>query len=98
MSLISDKNINIFNLTAINRGDCVRFRRAGDRVFRNGFVTKINEYRMEILFCNVQNNSTSFANIDAADVAVGIWEIYWTTDFMTINYQPGADVGGGSDV
>jgi hypothetical protein len=56
-------------------------------------VTRIEKNQLQILFSNVQNNSTSFLLIDAADVAIGVWEIWWTTDFVTINYQPPS--GGG---
>jgi len=91
MSLTIDKSVPIFDLTAINRGDCIRIRRAGDSLPRNGIVTRLDENAMQILFANVQNNATSFLQIPAVDVAVGIWEIWWTTDFITINYQSAGD-------
>jgi hypothetical protein len=94
MGLISDKNVNIFDLAEIKRGDAISVRRAGETKFRNGLVTKTSESQLEILYSNIQNNSTSYLQISAVDVAVGVWEIYWTTDFKTINYQPGAGVGG----
>jgi len=92
MGLISDKNINIFDLAAVKRGDAISVRRAGETQFRNGLVTKASENQLEVLYSNIQNNSTSYLQISAIDVAVGVWEIYWTTDFKTINYQPGAGV------
>ena len=87
MSLIADKNIRIFDTTAIQRNDCIRVKRAGDSTARNGIVTSVSESTVEVLFGNIQNKSTSFLRIDAVDVAVGVWEIYWTTDFVTINYE-----------
>ena len=33
------------------------------------------------------NNSATIRDVLAADVAVGIWEIYWTRDFQTVNYE-----------
>ena len=94
-SLIADRNIQIFDKNAIGRGDLIRVRRAGDNTFRNGFVTRVTETMMEILFANVQNNATSFLQIMAVDVAIGVWEIRWSRDLVTINVEPGA---GGSDI
>jgi hypothetical protein len=45
---------------------------------------------IEILVSNIQNNATSFMQVMAGDVAIGVWEIWWTTDFQTVNYNPAA--------
>ena len=89
MSLITDKNTKAFDLALIHRGDCIRVKRAGDMLHRNGFVTKLSDQTIEILYCNVQNAATSYLQISAVDVAAGIWEIWWTSDFKTINVEPG---------
>jgi hypothetical protein len=94
MALIVDTTVKTFDLTVIHRGDCVRIRRNGDTTYKNGFVTKTDEKQIEILYCNTQNNATSFLSILAADVAIGVWEIWYTTDFQTVNYE---NNGGGSD-
>jgi len=94
VALIINKNVPVFDLSAIRQGDLVRIRRATDTVSRNGIVTRINETQMQILFANVQNNATSFMQVDAGDVAIGVWEIRWSTDFITVNYNPAA---GGTD-
>ena len=96
MALTTGINVAVFDRTIVNRGDAIRFRRAGDIVFRNGIVTRLSDNQIEVLHTNIQNNATSFVQISAVDVAVGVWEIFWTTDFVTINYQPGAGNGGGS--
>jgi hypothetical protein len=93
MALITDKAVKTFDLSAVHRGDCARVKRAGDTAWRNGFVTKITESVIEVLYCNIQNNATSYLTITAVDVAVGVWEVYWTADFQTINYENNA--GGG---
>ena len=90
MSLITNKNAPVFDLTAINRGDNIRIRRATDANARNGIVTRLDENRMQILWANVQNNATSFMDVDATDVAIGVWEIWWSSDMQTINYHPAA--------
>ena len=96
MGMTTGINISVFDLTIVNRGDAIRFRRAGDTTFRNGIITRASNDQVEVLFSNIQNASTSFAQINAVDVAIGVWEIFWTTDFVTINYQPGA--GGNTGV
>ena len=88
-------NIAVFDRSIVNRGDAIRFRRAGDMAFRNGIITKVGDTQVEILHSNIQNTAHSFAQINAVDVAIGVWEIFWTTDFKTINYQAGAGSGGG---
>ena len=93
--LITNTEIPIFDLNNIKPGDAVRFRRAGEMTSRNGFITKIDEHTIEILARNTRPNGNSFFRIDAVDAAIGVWEIYWTTDFININYQPMADIGGG---
>ena len=98
MALIINQNVPAFDLTMISRGDCIRIRRATDTTARNGIVTRATESLIEVLFSNVQNNATSFLQLTAGDVAIGVWEIWWTTDFQTINYNPPAAVGGGTGV
>lgn len=87
MALIVDKTVKIFDLSAIHRGDCVRIRRTGDTTFKNGFVTQVSETQIQILYCNTQNTATSYLSVLATDVAVGVWEVYWTSDFQTINCE-----------
>ncbi len=87
MALIVDTSIKVFDLEAIHRGDCIRIRRAGDTTYKNGIVTKVTEKEIQILYANTQNTATSYAAITAADAAIGVWEVWWTTDFQTINYE-----------
>jgi hypothetical protein len=94
MALIISKNVPKFDPSVINRGDAIRVRRATESTFRNGIVTSINDSTLEILVVNTANQANSFARIDAADVSIGVWEIWWTTDFQTINYNPPAGSGG----
>ena len=89
MALIVDKAIKIFDLSVIHRGDCIRVKRVGDTTFKNGFVTQTTETQIQVLYCNTQNNATSYLSILATDVSFGIWEIYWTSDFQTVNYENG---------
>ena len=95
MSLIVDNTTAIFDRTNIKRGDAIRFRRAGDTVARNGIVTKVTDKQLQAIYANTQNTANSFVQIDAVDVAVGVWEVWWTSDFEEINYNPGVAVGGG---
>lgn len=87
MALIIDETYKAYDLTQIQRGDCIRIRRAGDTTAKNGFVTEVTHDRLRVLYCNTQNNATSYLDIKAADVAIGIWEVYWTNDFQTVNYE-----------
>lgn len=95
MALIADKNVKVFDLTAIHRGDCVRIKRNGDTAYKNGFVTKVDEGRIEILYSNTQNSASSYLAVLAVDVAIGVWEIWWTTDFQTVNYENNTSESGG---
>lgn len=90
MALIRNATHEEFDLSLIRRGDCIRVKRAGDTAAKNGFVTEATAGKLRILYCNTQNNATSYLDILAADVAVGVWEIYWTQDFQTINYENNA--------
>lgn len=94
MALIVDASRKAFDTAQIQRGDCIRVRRTGDTTARNGFVTEVTPDRARILFCNTQNNATSYLDIMAADVAIGVWEVYWTQDFRTVNYEYNAPVTG----
>ena len=90
MALLTNMTQAVFDLSQIRRGDCIRVRRTGDTAFRNGFVTEAASDKLRLLYCNTQNNATSYLDILAADAAVGVWEIYWTTDFQTVNYENNA--------
>lgn len=87
MALVIDTAVKEFDLQAIHRGDCIRIRRAGDTTFKNGIVTKVTGKEVQILYANTQNTATSYATVTAADVAIGVWEVWWTTDFQTVNYE-----------
>lgn len=87
MALVIDTAVKAFDLDAIHRGDCIRIRRAGDTTFKNGIVTKVTDKEVQILYANTQNTATSYVTITAADVAIGVWEVWWTTDFQTVNYE-----------
>ena len=97
MALISVAHVPIFNTESIRQGDCIRFRRATDNVFRNGIITRLDPHQMQVLFANLPQNTTSFMTLDAADAAIGLWEIWWTQDFVTVNYHPPAGGGGSGD-
>ena len=94
MALIKSETQTVYDLSQIQRGNCIRIRRAGDTTARNGFVTEAAADRLVVLYCNVQNNATSYLEVLAADVAVGAWEIYWTTDFQDVKHEP-PDIEGG---
>ena len=87
MGLIINKSVPFFDLTAVSRGDLIRVRRATDTVARNGVVTRVDDREMHILWSNIQNNQTSNMVVTAADVSIGVWEIWWSSDMATINYQ-----------
>lgn len=87
MALVIDTAVKEFDLQVIHRGDCIRIRRAGDTTFKNGIVTKVTGKEVQILYANTQNTATSYVTVTAADVAIGVWEVWWTTDFQNINYE-----------
>ena len=93
--MIVNSNVPVFDQAAISRGDAIRIRRATDTTARNGIVTRVDKNQIQILISNVQNNATSFVLVDAGDVNIGVWEIWWTTDFVTINYNPPSGGGAG---
>lgn len=94
MALIMNATHQEFDLAQVGRGDCIRVKRAGDTTARNGFITEATATRLRILYCNTQNNASSYLDITAADVAIGVWEIYWTRDFQTVNYECNAPQTG----
>ena len=87
MALIKSATHQEFDFSQIRRGDCIRVRRAGDTTARNGFVTEVTAHKLRVLYCNTQNNASSYLDITAADASIGVWEIYWTRDFQTVNYE-----------
>ena len=87
MALIKNATHQEFDLSQIQRGDCIRIRRAGDTTAKNGFVTEVTAHKLRVLYCNAQNNASSYLDITAADASIGVWEIYWTRDFQTVNYE-----------
>lgn len=90
MGLLKTEEQTVFDLALIQRGDCIRFKRAGDTTARNGFVTEAKPDKLCVLYCNVQNSACSYIDIPATDVKLGAWDIYWTQDFKTV-YHEGED-------
>ena len=90
MALIMNATHAEFDLAQIRRGDCIRVKRTGDTTAKNGFVTEAATNKLRLLYCNTQNTAASDLEITAAYVAVGVWEIYWTQDFQTVNYENNA--------
>ena len=97
MALTIDSNVPVFDLSAIKRSDAIRVRRATGNDFRNGIVSRLDKNQVQVLVVNPQSNANSFLIMDAGDVAIGLWEVWWTMDFLTVNYQPsaGSNSGGG---
>jgi len=93
MALIKNVSVPVFEKDAILRGDNIRVRRATESAGRNGTVSRVTDTMLEFVFVDVHNNANRFMQIEAKDVAVGLWEIWWSSDMQTVNYQP---VGGGS--
>ena len=87
MALIKNETTAVFDLSLIHRGDCVRFKRAGDTTARNGFVTEAKPDKINVLYCNIQNNACSYIEITAADVALKVWDVFWTSDFQTVYHE-----------
>ena len=87
MALITDKNVKTFDTDAIHKGDCIRFKRAGSSCWKNGFVTRVTEQLIDVLHYNAQSGQTNSQMLLAVDVAIGVYEVYWTTDFKTVNYE-----------
>lgn len=96
MNLTTNVSVPKFDSTVINRGDGIRIRRATESTPINGIVTRLTDTMLEILVNAPQGNSTRFLQLAAGDVAIGVYEVWWTTDFVTINYSPPATVGGDS--
>ena len=94
MALIKTEPQTTIDTSQVTRGDCIRVRRTGDTTYRNGFVTEVDAEKIRLLYCNIQNNATSYMDITAADIALGAWEVYWSTDFVTVNHYP-EDSGSG---
>jgi hypothetical protein len=86
--LIADKNIKIFDLEQIGRGDCVRLKHTGDTQYKTGFVVNAKETVIQVLCCNIQGNATSYLNVPVDEVAAEEWDIAWTRDFETVCHEP----------
>ena len=43
--------------------------------------------RNNVLYCNIQNNACSYIEITAADVALKVWDVFWTQDFQTVYHE-----------
>jgi hypothetical protein len=95
MALIINVNVPKFDSDIIKQSDAIRVRRATEQTMRNGIVTRVTDTVLEIVVGNIQNSSTSFMQLHAGDVAIGVWEIWWTTDFKDIMYNAPASIGGG---
>ncbi len=95
MALITDITVKAFDVTAIHVGDAIRIKRAGDTTCRNGLVTKMNEGSMTVLYISTANHAASFLEIAAADAAAGLWELFWTIDFVSVHHS--TENGGGAN-
>lgn len=88
MALIAHKSVPVFDLTVVHAGDAVRVCRASETTAHNGIITQAYDRQLQVLVPHMQSNATRFMLVDAADVAKGMWDIWWTADFETINHSP----------
>lgn len=95
MALIKTETQTLIDTSQVTRGDCIRVRRTGDTTYRNGFVTEVDAEKIRLLYCNIQNNATSYMDLTAADIALGAWEVFRTTDFITIDHYPDGEAEAG---
>lgn len=87
--LVIDKAAKVFDVDMIKKGDCIRVKYSNDPYYKNGFVTLASEEKIQLLYSNNQGNAASYLQIPAKEVSAGLWEIYWTSDFITINHESG---------
>jgi hypothetical protein len=87
--LIIDKDIKAFDLSAIHHGDVIRVKRAEEQHAINGIVMRANERDLLVLVAASHGNSTRYFDITALEVSAGVYELWWTSDFVTIDHYGG---------
>lgn len=87
MPLIKNVSTNTFDVTAIQKGACIRAKRSDYSDFRNGFVTEVTTGTLTVLYANDSGTGANYYTIAADEVAAGLWQIYWTSDFATVNTE-----------
>lgn len=90
MALTKSEARDVFDLSQIHRGDCVRIQRRGDATARNGIVADASGERLSVLCCNGQGGSFGYSDVAADEAARGEWDIRWTSDFEAVLRQEGA--------
>lgn len=87
MNILADVAQKVFDTEVLKRGNAIRIKRHDGTVDRMGLVHKATPTKLTILYSNVQNTAVSYYEILASDVALGIWEIYWSADLMTVHHE-----------
>lgn len=87
MALIKSVTDNQIDTSAISSGCCVRAKRTGWMDWRNGFVTEVVPDHVTVLYSTGAGNAVNYFDVPADEVAAGLWQMYWTADFVTVQQQ-----------
>lgn len=87
MALIKSVTANTIDTAQVSVGDCIRAKRTSWTDFLNGFVTEVDSDKVVCLYSTESASAVNYFTIPADEVAAGMWQIYWTADFITIKSE-----------
>ena len=87
MPLIKEGSIKAFDTEAVHKGDLVRAQYNTWPEPRNGLLASVSEERLAVLFLPGLGNVSNYFPIAAAEVAVGLWKVRWSSDLETIDTE-----------
>lgn len=94
MSLITEKQTAVFDLTQINRGNLLWGRHASWSEGKAGFVTSATENQLIVQYFPGIGNITNHFIVPLTEVLNGQWEIRWSADLSQVQeYSLKADEG-----
>ena len=87
MPLIKEGSIRTFDTEVIHKGDLVRAQYHTWPEPRNGLLASVSEERLTVLFLPGLGNVSNYFPISAAEVAVGLWKVRWSSDLETVDAE-----------
>lgn len=84
MSLITEKQTAVFDLTQVNRGNLLWGRHTSWNEGKAGFVTSATENQLIVQYFPDIGNITNHFIIPLTEVLDGQWEIRWSVDMSQV--------------
>lgn len=97
MPILTTETITGIDKTAIRKGDMIRAKYISWTRAINGIVAGVTVETITVLYIGTGGNVSNYFTITAAELADGVWELSWSSDFSSVSTENAASETEGGE-